>query len=76
MYRDSFNGTAEQLKTHVNNLKLPTELPSHEAIRAFILAHIPTYGVMRWTLMLSCESAANQGGNRMAGFISVAVMEL
>jgi len=76
VYRDHWEGTPEQLKTTILSLRLPDELPAHEAIRAFVLLHIPTYEIKRWKLTLSVESASNQGGNRMAGFIAVAAMEL
>jgi len=76
MYRDSFAGTADELKTHVASMKLPDDMGAPEAVRAFILAHVPTYGVSKWKLSISCESEQNQGGNRIAGFLSVAVQEV
>ena len=75
MFRQHWTGTPEQLRTQVKSLKLPDDLPQPEAIRAFVMAHIPTYEVKPWHLTLAVESASNQGGNRIAGFISVAAME-
>lgn len=76
MWRDNLTGTPEQLRAHIAELKFPGDLPEHEAIRAFILANVPTYGVSKWQYSVSAESACNQGGNRCAGYLSVACMEV
>lgn len=76
MWKDSMTGTPDQLRDHITKLKLPSELPEHEAIRAFILANVPTYGATKWQYSVSAESACNQGGTRMAGYLSVACMEV
>jgi hypothetical protein len=76
MYRDSFAGTRTTLKLHIETLKLPDTLPAHDAIRAFILAHVPTYGNERWSISVSVESESNLHGNRIAGFMSVGIMEV
>lgn len=76
MYRQHFAGTPDELRETVKSLRLPDELPGHEAIRAFVLLHLPTYEKTRWQLTIACESAVNQGGNRFAGFIAVSAMEV
>lgn len=76
MYRDSFIGTTLELKEHITSLKLPDELPAHEAIRAFMLAHAPKYGNAKWHYTVTADSADNAGGNRLVGFISVSASEV
>lgn len=76
MFRDRATGTPEQLRSHVASLKLPDDIPQHEAVRAFALATLPTYGVSKWRYSLSCESAGNQGGNCLTGFIAVTASEV
>lgn len=76
MYRDSFTGTPEQIRAHITSLKLPGDLPEHEAIRTFMLANVPKYGVGKWQYMVTADCADNMSGDRMAAFLSVAACEV
>jgi len=75
MYRQHLTGTPLQLKTQIALLKLPDDLPCHEAIRAIAMAHIPTYEMGPWELTIVADSATNTGGSRMVGFVSVSTHE-
>lgn len=76
MFRDSCTGTIDAIREHITSLKLPGDLPEHNAIRAFVLANVPKYGAGQWQYSLSCESVCNTAGNRMSGFMSISAMEV
>jgi len=75
MYRQHLTGTPDQLKKQLTELKLPDDLPCHDAVRAIALAHIPTYEMRPWELTIVADSATNIGGSRMVGFVSVSTHE-
>lgn len=76
MFKAHLQGTPDELKRKVEELKIDEDILGKDHIRALVIEHLPRYSVKPHTLSITCESAINEAGTRVAGYMHIAIMEV
>ncbi len=76
MFTAHFTGTRKEIKRKLKALDIPGIQHAPEAVRAFVMGHIPMLLTCKWQVAVSCESINNPSLETMAGHMTVIVQQI
>lgn len=75
MYTAHIAGTRKEISKKLKDLAIPATQSSPEAVREFVIGHVPMLIDIRWQVTISCESIHNPSWEAIAGHLTVTVQK-
>ena len=76
MLTKQLTGTRDDLEKRIRALAIPVNVLAPDAVRNYIIAHLPILHDRRYQLTLNVQSINNSSFTTMAGHLTVVVKEL